>query len=414
MATHQENIARLREQGVEIPAPEQVYIAPEVDLGRISGPKTVLFPGTRLTGAKLRIMDGCKIGQEGPATVDNCALGRGVALKAGYFAGAVFLDGANIGLGAHVRKGTVLEEEANGAHTVGLKQTILLPFVTLGSLINFCDIFMAGGTSRRDHSEVGSSFIHFNFTPHGAHGDKATASLIGDVPRGVMLREKRIFLGGQAGLVGPVQMEYGTVLAAGYVYRQDHGPDQLVVGEKLTPVTLPFNPKQLNRILDKVSRNLRYLGNIVALRHWYTQVRAVLAGGDAALADVYQAGVACLDVVIAERRKQLGRIASYMDDSIAELEPKGERKAKEVAAQRAFADAWPKMDQALQAVDGFASGEEPELKTLLEALPAVADKPYTEAIQALPEPAAAAGTRWLEGIVTRVVEPQLALMDLDD
>lgn len=77
-----------------------------------------------------------------------------------------------MGSGAHVRGGTILEEEANGAHTVGLKQTILMPFVTLGSLINFCDVLLAGGTSRTNHSEVGSSYIHFNFTPDG---DKTTA-----------------------------------------------------------------------------------------------------------------------------------------------------------------------------------------------------------------------------------------------
>jgi UDP-N-acetylglucosamine/UDP-N-acetylgalactosamine diphosphorylase len=86
-----------------------------------------------------------------------------------------------MGLGGHVREACLLEEQANGAHCVGLKHTILFPFVTLGSLINFCDCLMAGGTSRKDHSEVGSSYIHFNFTPEG---DKTTASLIGDVPRG--------------------------------------------------------------------------------------------------------------------------------------------------------------------------------------------------------------------------------------
>jgi len=86
---------------------------------------------------------------------------------------------------AEVREGCLLEEEANGAHTVGLKQTILFPFVTLGSIVNFCDILMAGGTDRRNHSEVGSSYIHFNYTPNQ---DKATASLIGDVAYGVMDR----------------------------------------------------------------------------------------------------------------------------------------------------------------------------------------------------------------------------------
>lgn len=54
---------------------------------------------------------------------------------------------------------------------------------------------MAGGTSRKDHSEVGSSYIHFNYTPDG---DKTTPSLICDVPRGVMLNQPPIFLGRQA------------------------------------------------------------------------------------------------------------------------------------------------------------------------------------------------------------------------
>ena len=38
----------------------------------------------------------------------------------------------------------------------------------------------------REHTEVGSRFIHFNFTPRGQSGDKATPSLIGDVARGVL------------------------------------------------------------------------------------------------------------------------------------------------------------------------------------------------------------------------------------
>ncbi|MCK7504346.1 MAG: hypothetical protein MZV70_09845 [Desulfobacterales bacterium] len=102
---------------------------------------------------------------------------------------------------------------------VGLKQTILFPFVTLGSLINFCDCLMAGGTSRSNHSEVGSSYIHFNFTPDA---DKTTPSLIGDVPRGVMLNQPPIFLGGQGGMVGPLRMGYGNVVAAGSILRQDY------------------------------------------------------------------------------------------------------------------------------------------------------------------------------------------------
>src|SRR5436190_735996 len=103
-----------------------------------------------------------------------------------------------------------------------------LSFVTLGSLINFCDLLMAGGTSREDHSEVGSGFIHFNFTPWGRRGDKATPSLVGDVVRGVFLRHPRIFIGGAGGMVGPRAVGYGSVTAAGQVVRRDVAPGRLI------------------------------------------------------------------------------------------------------------------------------------------------------------------------------------------
>jgi bifunctional UDP-N-acetylglucosamine pyrophosphorylase/glucosamine-1-phosphate N-acetyltransferase len=405
-------IEALREKGVEVRAPESIYVGPEVDLDRISGPDTVLYPGTRLEGEKLQIMPGCKIGAEGPATVRNCALGRRVSLKAGFFDGAVFLDDASMGLGAHVRPGTLLEEEANGAHTVGLKQTILLPFVTLGSLINFCDIFMAGGTSRKDHSEVGSSFIHFNFTPHGKQGDKATPSLIGDVPRGVMLRQKRIFLGGQAGIVGPISVEYGTVLAAGFVYRRDHGPDELVVGEPLTPVTLRFDSKRLNRIRDKVARNLRYSANLIALWHWYEQARLPFASDDDGLASVYKAGQQAVESGIKERVKQLGRIAGYMGDSVSVLEQEGPKRAAEVAKQRAFEKGWPTIEKQLARYKELSVAQQ-KLDVLRQGMQTARKETFLQTVTALDAAAVEAGTGWLQAIVDDVQKNAEQVLDSD-
>ena len=157
-------ITALIEKGVKIPNPSSVEISEEVNINLISSEDVTIHSGCKIFGKKTLIMPGVKLGSRSPVTIKNCQLGKNVELKGGYFEGSTFLDSANMGDGAEVREGCLLEEEANGAHTVGLKQTILFPFVTLGSIINFCDILMAGGTSRTNHSEVGSSYIHFNYT----------------------------------------------------------------------------------------------------------------------------------------------------------------------------------------------------------------------------------------------------------
>ena len=175
---NREKIRTLMEKGVRIPNPATLDIGEEVQIDHISGDNVTIYPGCRIYGEKTVISSGCRLGYEAPVTIDNCLLGPSVELKGGFFTGSVFLEKASVGSGAQVREGCLIEEEAGGAHCVGLKQTILFPFVTLGSLINFCDCLMAGGTSRRDHSEVGRSYIHFNFTPYG---DKATPSLFADV-----------------------------------------------------------------------------------------------------------------------------------------------------------------------------------------------------------------------------------------
>jgi bifunctional UDP-N-acetylglucosamine pyrophosphorylase / glucosamine-1-phosphate N-acetyltransferase len=266
-----QKIIALINKGVDIPNPLSLDIGEEVDVDRISGHGIKIYPGCRIYGEKTVIASGVKIGREGPVTIENCQIGPKVELKGGYFKEAAFLDGANMGLAAHVREGCILEEEAGGAHCVGLKQTILFPFVTLGSLINFCDCLMAGGTSRKDHSEVGSSYIHFNFTPSG---DKTTPSLIGDVPRGVMLNKPPIFLGGQGGMVGPLQLAYGNVIAAGTILRQDFREEnKLIVGKAHSGTIIDFNPYAYPGLSRMVENNFLYLANLLALEQWYTHVR---------------------------------------------------------------------------------------------------------------------------------------------
>ena len=202
-------VSQLIHKGVRIDCPDSIEIGEEVDVGKISGQGVVIHAGSKIFGDTTLILRDARIGFEAPATVKNCQIGPEVELKGGFFEDAVFLANAKAGLGSHVREASIFEEQTSIAHTVGTKHTILFPFVTLGSLINFCDCLIAGGTSRKNHSEVGSSYIHFNFTPNQ---DKATASLIGDVPKGVMLNQPPIFLGGQGGLVGPCRLNINSAL----------------------------------------------------------------------------------------------------------------------------------------------------------------------------------------------------------
>jgi UDP-N-acetylglucosamine/UDP-N-acetylgalactosamine diphosphorylase len=295
-------VAALIDRGVRMPLPETVHIADDVDPARISGDGVTIHPGCRVSGGETVVSSGVTLGAEGPVTIRDVRLGPGASIAAGYAAKAVLLEGASLGSGAHVREGTLLEEQASTAHTVGLKQTILLPYVTLGSLINFCDCLMSGGTSRRDHSEVGSSYIHFNFTPDG---DKTTPSLFGDVVHGVLLDRPAIFLGGQGGAVGPVAVGFGSVVAAGSIVRSDVPPGKLVVVAPPPALTLAREPADYRAVNRLLARNLRYLGELAALQAWHRWARAPFFAAQPLGPAVGAGALAMLDLARAERISRL-------------------------------------------------------------------------------------------------------------
>jgi UDP-N-acetylglucosamine/UDP-N-acetylgalactosamine diphosphorylase len=307
----------------------------------------------------------------------NCQLGRNVALRGGFFENSVFLDGVTVAGGAHVRGSTVLEDGVGVAHTVGLKQTVLLPFVRVGSLVNFCDVLMAGGTSAEDHSEVGSSFVHFNFTPHR---DKATASLVGDVPHGVLLRSAPIFLGGHGGIVGPVRIAFGTVVAAGGIVRTDLlEPGQLHVPEPARPRTVPFAAaRSAGRVAQLAATCLTYLGNIRALAAWHAHVR-VLFARDTFDTAVLAGAAAAFAAITAERVRQLELVAGP-------------------ATGLGFEEPTP---------------PPPAAVLVAVATAARAGRAYVDTVRDMRPEATTAATAWMQAIVDDVVATGLAALNLD-
>src|SRR6266702_573447 len=105
----------LRARGVRMPDPAQVFIDKGVDPARVD-PTVTLHPGTRLHGRRTFLAAGAAVGSEGPATLVDCVFGEGASIASGYAKGAVLLRAAKLGANAHVREGTLLEEEASTAH----------------------------------------------------------------------------------------------------------------------------------------------------------------------------------------------------------------------------------------------------------------------------------------------------------
>ena len=390
-------VRALLQAGARIPRPESVVIGPEVRLEQIVARGLVLHPGTKISGERTVILEDTELGHEEPATLQNAVLGRGVKVQGGFVTDSVLLDGCEVRQGFHGREGCLLEEDTYFAHNVGLKMTIVLPFAVLGSLINFCDCLLAGGTSRKRHSEVGSGFIHFNFSPRG---DKATPSIFGDVPRGVMLDQAPIFLGGLAGVVGPSRVGFGSVLAAGSVYRADYDEDLLVLGERRRDGSTPFRARALGAIRAKVGKNIRYLGELAALWAWYRHVRPRLAGADPLAQAVIAAGRRMVEANIDERLKQLDRFRDLVKECLPEAGGVGSP-APLAGEWREFVGGWSAVRPVIEnfrAIEGRGEHREAFCARLAPG------RSYTAAIQALDGDDRRRGTAWLSSIRAELME----------
>ncbi|MFW6334719.1 MAG: protein GlmU, partial [Desulfosalsimonas sp.] len=290
------------------------------------------------------------------------------------------LKKSSVGSCAQIREGTILEEQAGAAHNVGPKQTILFPFVTLGSIINFCDCLMAGGTGKDNHSEVGSSYIHFNFTPQQ---DKATPSLIGDVARGVMLNQPPVFLGGQGGLVGPCRLAYGTVIAAGTINRKDeHRPGRLIFGGPDRSGNIPYKKAGGTRNIGRiVENNLFYIASLHALRCWYANVRYMFIS-ESLPEPLYQGLLSTLDGCIEERVRRFDKFAEgqVIQYSGRELFDLGAGEPEDPGAKEKF------------------------LARVSRQIEAQGKQDYTGVIQSLDQADADLGISWLQGIIDSLAQ----------
>ena len=419
----------LASRGVEIPDPDKVSIGLAVPLENIAAGVT-LHPLTRITGAQSRIDAGAQIGTGGAVTLENSQVGAQsvigslgpvtlrdttcgprTVLGCGVAEQSVFLgrEGPEpafaTGYGFRVRKGTLYEECANSAQHTDTKMTILQPFVTLGSNINWCDVLVGGGSGAElgEFSEVGSGAVHFNFT---LRGDKATASMFGNVCDGVFLNQPRIFLGGNTSMIGPVSSDFGALTGAGGRHTGH------LKGGLNPPLPPPDDAQARDFQLDAygsikriVDSQVLYLGELAALEAWYTTIRIGLLGSSHPdRKQLYEKGRDMVRMNRGERIAQLGRLAHSMAGSATTLEKKHPGDPR-IAQQRALLDGWPVLEQHLKKEP--ARNDPPQ--ALVEALARAAEQAdtYTATIRALPPTLAQLGATWLREISTQMASPEI-------
>ncbi|MBF0280627.1 MAG: hypothetical protein HQM13_22725 [SAR324 cluster bacterium] len=417
-----EDLNQLRNQGVIIPAPEQVCLGREVPFESI-GKGVTLHPFCRIGGEKTRIFPDAEIGPRGTVVIENSTVGsesvignQGSVTLIDTFTGPKTVLGSgeaeqsvilgketehndfSTGVGFRIRKGSLYEEDASSAQHTDTKMTVLFPWVTLGSNVNLCDLMLTGGVGPQlgNFTEVGSGTIHFNFT---IRGDKATASLFGNVPDGVFLKEKRLFIGGNNSLLGPLQAEFGAMTAAG-VRIAGKLKEGLNLGRGLPVGHMDYDPRIFSKTKEIISQQVSYIGQLVALFHWYREIRFRSVPSDLERLSLFQAGQQTIALNIKERIAQAGQFIEGLETSIQILSSQAMPPRSMIEEQKKLLEHWPRLKAHLENYEDYF-WEIPGLLSHALDESASLHTRYTDIIRNLPHDSVQIGKSWLESIVHR-------------
>ncbi len=197
------NSRLMRDYGVTLIDPKHTYISEDSEIGR----DTVIYPNVVIEG-KTIVGDGCVI--RSGARLTNAVIGRNVAvLDSSIIADSIVRDNAAIGPFAHLRNGSIIEDEAKIGNFVEVKKTIV------GKNSKASHLTYLGDATVGKNTNIGAGTITCNFDGKNKHQTK-----IGDNVR----------IGSDTMLVAPVEVGDGASTGAGSVVTKDVPPNKLVVG----------------------------------------------------------------------------------------------------------------------------------------------------------------------------------------
>jgi len=430
----QEEIRGLRERGVQIQDVNSIHVGREVQLEHIS-PGCTIYPFVRIIGPETQIHSGAQIGVRGSVTLENSwigenavvgslgsvtlkdtvvgpksVLGSGVAEQAVFLGKETMVNDFTTGYGFRIRKGSLYEEDSSSAQHTDTKMTVLFPWNTLGSNINFCDALIAGGTGPElgNFSEVGSGSIHFNYS---IRGDKATASLFGDVYQGVFLDQERLFIGGNNTLLGPIKADFGVMTAAGARINGTLAPG-LNFGHSLPKGKIDYEPRIFSGAVGIVTKQVDVLAELTALFHWYQQVRIGCISQTTEQKFVYESGLNIVELNYKERLFQLGRYVEALEGSLSIFSGSNKISKKETAEQRQLLEKWPKIQQQLATPKAFELLIPESLTNAIARKLAEGKLDYTVIIKGMDIEGKQKGKVWLNTIangVRNIINSEIAM-----
>ena len=231
-----------------------------------------------------------------------------------------------------------------------------------------------------------------------------------------MLKEAPIFLGGQGGMVGPVKIDYGTVIPAGVICRRDTpGPGFIWSFPQTLKARKEFLPGVYGDIRRKVYLNILYMANLLALKQWYIHVRQDFFLEQKFGADLYAGAIRLLDGSLEERFRQMHKFS--LQSEALYLVVVGRKKKQLsgsiISLKKEFLLKWPQMETYLRSGQEVKIGlkkKEAFTKIIQSKLPG--RNSYLSAIKILTPAETKIGSGWLGEIVAVTVQQCLKKADI--
>jgi bifunctional UDP-N-acetylglucosamine pyrophosphorylase/glucosamine-1-phosphate N-acetyltransferase len=204
-----------------------------------------------------------------------------------------------------------------------------------------------------------------------------------------------------------VRIGFGTVIAAGTIYRKDFPKGNgLLFSRASIKKQQPHYPLLYPGIKRIIKNNINYIANIIALRRWYIDVRSLFFGSTTTEMVLFPGALEKLEMVIDERVQRLGQVAEKMPQSIEVYNGVMQEKAsqKNIQLRGEFFEQWARLEGFLRECSHI-TGNKAKRDEFLECIQGTMrerGKDYIAAIKGMDDDGAALGTEWLQGLVAEI------------